>query len=462
MTTSIKLSVGVLSWWLAAGATYCTAQSQVTSIPPAPKAAFTSDGFGKYSSPFGVVLADSSQGNVRTDPQQIDFPRLPAAPPKKDDPVPPKVSPTPTVPPKKDVPAPPKVSPTPPTPPAINDAMANELSQGSPSLGERALLPGYIDSAIPQSLLRLRFDSMRDSNRPDRAEFFYPRYVSGTIKSPSTNRVVTTIPGTGLGLPFPATSNTSTITPGTRNPVRGRGPGQDVDVPPGSVDFLNTTAYLEIAALNRLSVFGSAPHNEASIHYSPALDLTQTFSGLGDATVGFKFALIATESTYLTFQYTYYIPTGDGIRGLGTEHNSVEPALLLTTRLTDKLTAYGEVREWRAIGGEPNFAGIVRRYGVGAGYQLIETGSFRASPILELVCWQIRKGQETHFEDGNTFDAAGTTILNLKYGIQFDFAGSNDPVGWLGRSALYLGYGQSLTPDRWYKDVVRIEYRIRF
>src|SRR5262245_47230214 len=34
---------------------------------------------------------------------------------------------------------------------------------------------GYIDSAIPRTTLRLRYDSASGNNRPDRAEFFYPK-----------------------------------------------------------------------------------------------------------------------------------------------------------------------------------------------------------------------------------------------------------------------------------------------
>ena len=32
---------------------------------------------------------------------------------------------------------------------------------------------GYIDSAIPQTQIRIRYDSADSSNRPDRADFFY-------------------------------------------------------------------------------------------------------------------------------------------------------------------------------------------------------------------------------------------------------------------------------------------------
>ena len=34
---------------------------------------------------------------------------------------------------------------------------------------------GYIDSAIPRSNIRLRYDDAYGNNRPDRAEYFYPQ-----------------------------------------------------------------------------------------------------------------------------------------------------------------------------------------------------------------------------------------------------------------------------------------------
>src|SRR5207248_6321693 len=34
---------------------------------------------------------------------------------------------------------------------------------------------GYIDSAVPRTQFRLRYDSAYDNNRPDRAAFFYPK-----------------------------------------------------------------------------------------------------------------------------------------------------------------------------------------------------------------------------------------------------------------------------------------------
>ena len=59
--------------------------------------------------------------------------------------------------------------------------------------------------------------------------------------------------------------------------------------------------------------------------------------------MGFKYALIANPNQYYTFQFRTYVPTGDSYQGLGTGHASLEPALLVFQRLTDRLYFSGEV-----------------------------------------------------------------------------------------------------------------------
>ena len=58
-------------------------------------------------------------------------------------------------------------------------------------------------------------------------------------------------------------------------------------------------------------------------------------------------------------------------------------------------------------------------------------------------------------------DADGDTIVNAKVGVRFGF-GSLQEQGLLSRSDLYVGYGRALTGTVWYKDILRVEYRVRF
>ena len=50
-------------------------------------------------------------------------------------------------------------------------------------------------------------------------------------------------------------------------------------------------------------------------------------------------------------------------------------------------------------------------------------------------------------------NAAGDTIVNGKVGVRTYFGEGSD---------LYIGYGHALTGDRWYKDIIRVEYRLAF
>jgi hypothetical protein len=88
--------------------------------------------------------------------------------------------------------------------------------------------------------------------------------------------------------------------------------------------------------------------------------------------------------------------------------------------------------------------------------------------VAELVGWTCLGGQETVVPpDGLPPDvtpvvntsgfavksAAGDTILNAKFGVR---------VNWGEYSSIYAGYGRALTGDFWYKNMFRIDYRLKF
>jgi len=52
-----------------------------------------------------------------------------------------------------------------------------------------------------------------------------------------------------------------------------------------------------------------------------------------------------------------------------------------------------------------------------------------------------------------TEDADGHTIVNAKFGARFLLGNQRD---------LYVGYGRSLTGQRWYNDIIRADVRFRF
>lgn len=302
-----------------------------------------------------------------------------------------------------------------PTPPAAeNQAAQNqaetEAPTAPPSVGSSLALgggsfsaAGYIDSAIPVTMFRLRFDAAYDDNRPDRAEFFYPKCGCFGGKAP--------------GPPLPETS----------------------------VDYQDISAYLEAALGNRFSGFVEVPVR----FLNP--EVNRDFTGIGDMNAGFKWAFVACEQRFLTFQLRTYIPTGDAFRGLGTRHVSLEPALLAYQRLTDRLVLEGELRDWIPINGT-DFAGNVIRYGVGLGYDIVQRDGLRVTPIAEFVGWTVLGGKELAIAgaQSTTLDASGDTIVNMKLGVRTYFGPHSD---------VYVGWGHALTGAVWYKDILRAEYR---
>lgn len=277
------------------------------------------------------------------------------------------------------------------------------------SEGLAAALPGYIDSAIPMTQLRFRFDSAYRNNRPDRAEFIYPK--CGCFK-------------------------VAGLDPRAPGPPR----------PETRIDYQDYQLYGEWAYNQRLSAFFEAPIRAINP------EANDNATGFGDINGGFKLALIADCDQFVTLQFRAFAPTGDPFKGLGTDHVSLEPALLVHSQLTDKLAFDGELRDWIPIEGT-DFAGNVLRYGVGLSYLLGETGGFTIAPIGELVGWTVLGGMESDARTGETLKARGDTILNAKLGLRSSFGE---------HSSLYIGYGRALTGEVWYKDILRVEYRLAF
>ena len=64
-------------------------------------------------------------------------------------------------------------------------------------------------------------------------------------------------------------------------------------------------------------------------------------------------------STKLAFQFSTDLPTGNFGKGLGTAHVSLEPALLLTMKMTPDCYFQAEMAYWIPIAGDPLFSGPI-------------------------------------------------------------------------------------------------------
>jgi hypothetical protein len=288
---------------------------------------------------------------------------------------------------------------------ALTLSPASALAQGTGGTTVRDDGVGYLDSAIPGNQLRLRLDSAYDFNRPARGEFFYPK------------------PGPlGPGLPLPEQK----------------------------VDYQELTGYLEIALGQHFSGFVEVPWR----FLNPVVNANS--NGLGDCNAGFKYAFVAQDDLFATFQFRTYAPTGDGHRGLGTDHVTLEPAFLSYQRLSDRLAWNGELRLWLPVGGT-DFAGDVLRYGVGVHYDTLQTQDFQVTPVIELVGFTYLGGKESFALPGGlgseTKNASGDTILDAKVGAHLKIRDHAD---------IYFGYGRPLTGTRAYENIYRLELRLFF
>jgi hypothetical protein len=298
---------------------------------------------------------------------------------------------------------------------------------------------GYVDNAIVGSQVRIRFDAAFHNNAPDRAEFFYARY-NGLNNGPGPQSVV------------------------------------------ADLNFQQLYMRAEYAPAKRFSFFAEVPVRWIQPQLTvanvenlvPAANVNS--AGLSDLAAGFKLAAVASSNQYLTFQFQAYFPSGNASTGLGTNHYSVEPAVLYYRRLSDRVALEAQVGDSHPIGGSscpepcnttevggPNsqgFAGDVFFYGVGPSYVLYRGESVRIAPVIELVGWRVLGGLQTNCvpsvldclnQEGASAD--GTNIMNLK-------VGARTTVGT--HSSFYIGYGHQLTHAVWYKEIVRAEYRYSF
>ncbi|PNY36975.1 hypothetical protein C2E31_10200 [Rhodopirellula baltica] len=274
---------------------------------------------------------------------------------------------------------------------------------------------GYVDCAIPMTQVRFRFDAAYDNPTPDRAEFFYRASTAAT------------------GVP---------ISPAETN-----------------VNYQSLRTYLEFAPSPLWSLFLDVP-----VRFIDP-ERNDNEQGFSDLELGAKGILWMNSEHVVTGQLRAYVPTGDASRLLGTDHASLEPALLHATQLSPLVSWENEARLWipidgTEISGEP-FAGPILRLGTGIGIDLYRQeatcseSSKRLSLVSEFVGWTILDGLATVPDTATAakiISVDGDTTVNTKLGLRWSDS----------RRSVFAGYGRSLTGHVWYHDIVRAEYAIRF
>ena len=286
---------------------------------------------------------------------------------------------------------------------------------------------GYIEDATVGSGFTIGFDSGWDINSPDRAEFFYAKC--------------------GCYRDFAGTPAFDANAPG---------PGPGV-VQTMNFNQLNMTTERQIG--RRASIFFNLPYRWIKpTDFVAGSGSFGNESGLGDISVGTKVAIATSGSHDISIMVRGSFPTGDSSKGLGTDHGSIEPALLVRQSLGSRMQIEGEFGDWHPTGsskgplpGNGDFAGDILYYGIGPSFDLVQNRSVRFAPVVELVGWHVLSGFETStFVGGGSGDASGLNIVNLKAGARMTLASG---------SSLYIGYGWALTNNVWYDHILRLEYR---
>lgn len=348
--------------------------------------------------------------------------------------------------------------------PSFTPGQSAALGGSTLSVADNA---GYIDSAIIRSRFRQRYDSAYDMNRPDRAEFFYPKCgCFGNISNFAEFLSIGNAGGrpvlNGLGA-----ARRAGFDPRASGPQHPRNRPMAASGGESRIDYQEISSYLEIAATPTTSGFIEVPAR----FLNPTLN--QNTYGFSDINLGFKHAFVAEPDRFYTFQFRTYVPTGSGERGLGTNHASLEPGFLIFQRLSERLYFSGELRDWIPIHGS-DFAGNVLRYGAGLAYNMVLTDHLRIAPVNEFVGWTVLSGKQLNpgSADPNIFvpnsgpvSAVGDTIINYKIGLRLGLGDYSNPGGGSGlndRHSLYIGYGHALTGDHWYRDMARVEYNFWF
>ena len=330
---------------------------------------------------------------------------------------------------------------TPPPSMDLSTGLASSFGSGgagSLAFADAIVAPGYIDSAIIQSRVRVRYDDLvSDSNQLGRAGFLYPALNTGN--NYSGGRGPDGIGGIGLGAS-------------------------------GELDIEQLSTYVELAFRDRFSIFVDVP-----IRWIGPLGLGAPFTdgtqrGAGDISTGFRWGWIADPDEHLTLQVRTTLPTGEARRALGTGNTSIDVGLLYDVQCGSSTRLFAEINDWQTLdavtltdtsgGTLPvevlNQDANILRGGLGVGVDFWKNCS-RCEPrtatfLFECVGWTVLDGVNVPLDANDPTDAEGDTIVNGKYGVRFSGT----------KNSMYVGYGHSWTGDFWYSDLLRLEYQYNF
>ena len=293
----------------------------------------------------------------------------------------------------------------------------------------------FVDAARPVTQMRLRWDTGFDLQRPDRAEYFWPRDRTNPMQL-------------GPGGPCGRTGSI------------GKGPCVAT-----AVDHEDLALYTEAAA-GPAGLFIEVPYRHIDPETAPvATSPCCAASGFADMNVGTKAMLLDCQLLQITFQFKTFIPTGDFTKGLGTAHVSLEPSFLFGVCLADDWYFQGQVAYWIPIGGDALYQGNIFHSHVSFNkvlwrplHNVVIVGTLEANE------WSVLGGSYTVTDrlfvspdpnlNGKPFSLSATaTMASAGPGVRMFICDKID-IG--------VGSAFAFTGDRWEKELIRAEFRWRF
>jgi hypothetical protein len=272
------------------------------------------------------------------------------------------------------------------------------------ALGDAAF---FQDAARPVTQMRLRYEHIWDYAFPDKAEYLFPR-ADGNGKGPRP------LAGTRVG---------------------------------GNVTIGRFSLYNEVA-LDRFSTSINLPYEQLSPDNYPGA------SGLGDLTIGTKSLLLDCELLQFSFAFNTIVATGNFLKGLGTGHVSLEPALLLSLKLAPETYLQTELAYRFPLGGDGTYQGPVLHYHVSLNQLLWSCGhDIKLIGTAELNGFELLGGAYTS-NAGTTLGAKGISdIVSIGPGIRLVICDRID---------LGLAGGFNLTSNSMGDEYLQVEFRWRF
>lgn len=285
----------------------------------------------------------------------------------------------------------------------------------------------FVDSARPITHMRLRWDAGWNLARPDRAEFFMPRFGTTTAQVDSA--------GNAIG-----------------------GVGKGPNLVGRRADYHELTLYNE-AAVNNFGMSIEIPYRALDFDATTA-PFERTASGFGDMVIGTKTLLLDCELMQYTLQFKTFLPTGNVQKGAGTGHVSLEPSNLLTLKCSDDCYIQAQTSLWIPIGGDASYQGNVfhQHYSINKVLCKWCEGPKNIQLIgsAELNHWYVINGLYT--TDATAGGApiaadASANILSVGPGVRLVLCNTID---------FGIGSAFSLTGDHWAGQLIRSEFRWRF